>query len=126
MKHVLLLSLFFWATACYENQDSSSDDAGGLTINPGDSAQFIAAKTLFAGSCAGGGCHSDFSSKTEAQFVAQGFVVPGDPDSSTVYCRLQGSTGACGGDPKNMPLGQPALDSSELLIVSDWINTVSP
>ncbi len=124
MKHVIFFIFLILLTGCFENQDSSSGDAGGLTVNPGDSAEFIAAKTLFVGSCAGGGCHSDFSSKTEAQFVAEGLVIAGSPDTSKVFCRLQGSTGSCGA--KDMPDNQPALDASELQIISDWITAVAP
>lgn len=124
MKHVIFLIFIVLAAGCYKNQDSSSDDAGGLTVNPGDSAEFIAAKTLFVGSCGGGGCHGDFASKTETQFKSEGLIIGGDPDNSSVYCRLAGSTGSCGS--KNMPKNQPALDSTELQVVSDWIMSVAP
>jgi hypothetical protein len=126
MKRFIFITLLFLGTGCFENQDSNSFDSGGLTVNPSDSAEFVAAKTLFATSCGGGGCHSDYASKTEAQFVAEGLVIPGDLDGSRVFCRLQGSTGPCGGDSKNMPWMQPALAPAELQIISDWIAVVSP
>ncbi len=124
MKPAILLILLFLATGCFENENSSSDDATGLTVNPGDSVAFIAAKTVFSGSCGGSGCHTEYSSKTEAQFVAEGLVVAGNPDTSKVFCRLQGSTGACGS--KNMPRSQPALDAAELQMISDWITAITP
>ncbi len=124
MKHLISLMLIFLATGCYKNQDSSTDVGGGLTVVSGDSVEFIAAKTLFAGSCSGGGCHGDYSSKTEAQFKSEGLIIAGDPDNSSIYCRQQGSTGSCGS--KNMPKFQPALDASELQIISDWITAVAP
>lgn len=124
MRKVIFLTFIILATGCYKNQDSSTNDAGGLTVNPGDSVEFIAAKTLFVGSCGGGGCHGDFASKTEAQFKSEGLIIAGDPDNSSVYCRLAGSTGSCGS--KNMPKNQPALDSTELQTISDWITAVAP
>ncbi len=124
MKSFFWMLCIFLITACFNVYNSESDTAGGLTIGAGDSAEFIAAKTLFSGSCAGGGCHSDFTSLTEAQFIAQGLVVAGDPDTSKVFCRLQGSTGSCGN--KNMPLSQPALSAIELQVISDWILAIAP
>ncbi len=122
MKHIIWCLLLIGMTGCFENQNSSTDDAGGLIVNPGDSPEFVAAKSIFSASCGGGGCHNDFASKTEAQFVAEGLVVPGDPDASKVFCRLQGSTGSCGS--KNMPQFQPALDAGDLQAISDWVTSV--
>ena len=124
MRHIIFFIFIFLATGCFKNQDSSTDDGGGIAVGSGDSVEFIAAKTLFAGSCSGGGCHGDYSSKTEAQFKSEGLIIAGDPDNSSIYCRQQGSTGSCGS--KNMPKNQPSLDASELAIISDWITAVAP
>lgn len=124
MKTLFWIFCILLVTACFNVYNSDSDTGGGLSIGASDSAEFIAAKTLFSASCAGGGCHSDFSSLTEAQFIAQGLVVAGDPDTSKVFCRLQGSTGSCGN--KNMPSSQPALSAIERQVISDWIMAITP
>jgi hypothetical protein len=121
MMRFLLLTIVFLNTSCFENQNSNSNDDGGLVVNPGDSAEFIAAKTIFASEC--NGCHA-YASKTEAQFLAEGLVVPGDPENSQIYNSLQGSSGPLGN--KDMPDGRPALDSGELQIIFDWVTSVTP
>lgn len=126
MKKYLLLAVCLILSGCLEVENSSSQDSGGLTLNPDDSPEFAAAKTLFSTSCGGSGCHNNYSSFTEAQFIAQGLVVAGDPDASRVFCRNAGSTGACSGDSKTMPLSRPALTVQQLQVISDWITNITP
>lgn len=123
MKYIFGFILFF-TSGCFDIYNSSTEGSGGLSVGAGDSPAFVAAKTLFTINCGSSGCHPDFGSKTEAQFVAEGLVVVGVPDSSEVYCRLAGSTGSCGS--KNMPQGQPPLDATQLQVVSDWISGITP
>lgn len=123
MTFLRLLFVIFILSGCLKTENSDSNPSG-VSVGAGDSVEFIAAKTLFSGSCSGTSCHNSFASMTEAQFKAQGLVVGGDPDNSRVYCRCTGSTGSCGS--KNMPSGQPALTPSELQVISDWIMAVAP
>ena len=123
MKYVICCFILLFASGC-DIYNSSTEGSGGLSVGSGDSPAFVAAKTLFTINCGSSGCHPGFGSKTEAEFIAEGFVVVGSPDTSKVYCRLAGSTGSCGN--KNMPQGQPPFDATQLQVVSDWITGITP
>ena len=41
-------------------------------------------------------------------------VLPGNADSSTLYCRVNGTV------PPQMPKGRPALDSTQLTTIKKW------
>lgn len=120
MKRVLLLlTTLLFATACFQTENSSSGDGGpDLSGSP----EFIAAATVMAAKCTS--CHYHaYHTQTEAQLVAQGEVIPGDPENSPIYYRLIGSTGANG--PKNMPQDGP-LTSGEMQTIVTWINSITP
>ncbi len=127
MKKCLLLAVCLIISGCLEIENSSSSDSAGLTFDPNASAEFIAANDVLVRNCSTSGCHfTNFGALTEDQFVAFGarLVIPGDPNSSPVYCRNIGSAGGCN---KNMPQSpRPVLSQLDLDALSDWITTITP
>ncbi|MBY0386078.1 hypothetical protein K2X05_13045 [bacterium] len=124
MKYLIGCFILFFTSGCLDIYNSSTEGSGGLAVGAGDSPAFVAAKTLFTINCGSSGCHPGFGSKSEAEFISEGFVVVADPENSKIYYRLAGSTGTMGN--KNMPQGQPPLDSTQLQVVSDWIMGITP
>ncbi|NJL24554.1 MAG: hypothetical protein HC902_04885 [Calothrix sp. SM1_5_4] len=107
---IMLLSV----SSCMQTENTSSLDAD-LYSDVGGSAEFVAARNVISQSCAN--CHN-YHTQTEAELVAAGLVVRGSPETSKLYYRLAGSSGASG--PKNMPTGS-SLPQSSLDAISTWI-----
>lgn len=123
---VLLFTLVFMPLwGCLQTQNSSSGDRdqfGELPTEGEISAEFAAVRAIFASSCVAP-CHTYSSYKTEEQFIAEGLVVPGDPDNSEIYTALTGATSPTGR--KDMPIGSP-LTMDELAVFTTWINSITP
>ncbi|HUP56135.1 MAG TPA: hypothetical protein VM598_01695 [Bdellovibrionota bacterium] len=65
-------------------------------------------------------CHAHFGGwTTDADWVNNGYVVPGEPAESQVYNRLAGAH--LGIAPEDMPLDS-ALTSDELAAIREWID----
>lgn len=118
LKQVALPFLFCLLTAgCFQTENSSSGDSGPTAVG---SPEFIAASNMMARKCTS--CHYHvYHTRTEAQLIAQGLVVPGDPEASEIYYRLTGSSGP--GGPKDMPDDGP-LTPTEMAIMVTWINSI--
>ncbi len=71
-------------------------------------------------------CHSSNSAnvslnhRNTQDFISAGLVRPGNPGQSKVFYRLRGSGMETGSE--DMPLGRPALSSSDRAIVHRWIS----
>jgi mono/diheme cytochrome c family protein len=100
-----------------QTENSSSQDAKNYapTTGANDSVEFVAAKAIFASNC--NGCHT-FHTMTEAQMIASGRLVPGNPEGSSIYYRLIGSTGS--GGPKNMPQAG-SISATDVSAIRTWI-----
>lgn len=64
-------------------------------------------------------CHREFNT-TQKGLISLGFVVPGNPLTSSMYNRLQGSEGA---GTKNMPQ-TGSLTAEDRKIIKDWISGI--
>ncbi len=85
------------------------------------------AYAIFQQSCLG--CHGEHGSFTEdliiesaPALVADGAVVPGDPDVSELYKRLLGPTG----NGFQMPFNQPPLSDAAIETIRRWIQAGAP
>ena len=85
------------------------------------------AYAIFQQSCLG--CHGEHGSFTEdliiesaPVLVADGAVVPGDPDVSELYNRLLGPTG----NGFQMPFNQPPLSDAAIETIRRWIQAGAP
>ncbi len=121
MKNILLLiCTCLLSTACLYETSNSGDEG----IYGGDPA-FAAAKAVISTNC--GNCHGDWLNYSEAEMIADGLIVAGDPVSSSMVYRLNGSTPpSLDGNPKNMPLGGGALSTDDIAIIETWISGVTP
>lgn len=112
------LSLMFFAVACVQTENSSTLDESNYGDSTG-SAEFLAARTIFAQNCANG-CHG-FHGFSEAELIAQGLVIAGNPENSPIYYRIRGSSGSNGS--KNMP-PSGSLQAADLTAISTWIQNI--
>jgi hypothetical protein len=96
-----------------QTENSNSLDAD--TYNGTGSADFVAAKAVFAQACAN--CHI-FHTLTEAELKAQGYFTSGDPEHSKIYYRITGSSGGQG--PKNMPTNG-SVSAGDRSLIKTWI-----
>lgn len=97
-----------------------TDGGGGSTESP----QFLAAKAIFDAKCTSchqvGGTSPNLKNLTESKAVANGWVVKGNPQNSSLYYWLQGSVGS---GPKTMPKGG-SMSAQEVQTIADWINSI--
>lgn len=116
IKRLISSSLIYiFLTGCLQTENSNSGD-GYAPVGEG---LFLEANEIFATKCIG--CHHTFQNMTEAQLIAAGDVIPGDPEGSEVYYRLNGSSGA--GGPKNMP-SSGSISLEEVMVIYDWISSI--
>ncbi|MBX3020231.1 MAG: hypothetical protein KF799_01030 [Bdellovibrionales bacterium] len=114
---VVLTVLLVNASGCVQTENSSALD-GSRYDDIGGSAAFIAARTIITNNCTASGCHPDMAAATEDDYISANRLVPGNPEGSTIYNYLQGSTGS---GPKSMPKNASALSSADILTIRDWV-----
>lgn len=109
-KFIIVIFFFSLVCAnCVQTQNSNTrDELAFATMGIG---------SIVAANCAS--CHADFNNLTSAGWISRNLVIPGDPENSPLYYRLNGSLGSKG--PKNMPLGS-SLTSADVEFVRDWIS----
>jgi len=123
MKSFLLLLtltviMAFGVSSCVQTHNSSSSDAATYGSIVGTD-NFQAAHQILVSKCIG--CHTDFGATADV-LVSSGYVVTDDSLNSPIYYRLQNSDGSNG--PKTMPMGAPALSSSDLAAIKTWIDSM--
>jgi mono/diheme cytochrome c family protein len=110
--------------SCGKVYNSSSYDSDIYGEGGGGTPEFQAAQAILRDNCAT--CHTQASHQTwgnisEAQFIAQGLVVPGSLSGSQLYTKIAGnSTGIAG----NMPPSGGNLNSTQLQTIETWINNI--
>lgn len=98
---------------------------GGPTgpVTPGESAEFLAVKTMVDNTCLGchgsGSAYGSLANLTEAKAISGGWIVPGNANSSKLFYRLYGS-GV--GAQQTMPSASGGVSAPEVQAVRDWIN----
>jgi mono/diheme cytochrome c family protein len=115
-----LICLLGSASACgpqLENFVTGDEARYGVTAE--GTAEFQAALTVLNNNCVA--CHSDYGSLSEAEWIASGKVVAGNPSASTLYQNIRGS----GVGAQNMPPSS-TIGPSELSAISTWITNASP
>jgi mono/diheme cytochrome c family protein len=117
LRMTLVFAITFCLSACIQTENSSSLDGDSYGTATG-SPEFIAARLVFLQNC--NGCHA-YHTQTEAQLIAQGLAVAGNPEGSKLFYRLAGSSGASG--PKNMPTGG-TLSNDDLTAVFTWLQNI--
>lgn len=123
MKHLkIVFFLLILNFACGKIENSSSQDKYLYSPNTDGSLQFTAAVAVLTAKCSG--CHGEWSGFSESDFILSGLVVAQSPSTSKIYYRNQGATSGVG--PQNMPTSGSALTGSELQVVTDWINAITP
>lgn len=98
---------------------------------------------LFAGTCAGAGCHVDTDAPAEGLDLSSGalcaeligvpsaqnpqmtLVAPGSPEASYLLCKLEPECAERGATAR-MPLGSGALDQASIDLVASWIADGAP
>ena len=122
LKLFISIAFLLNLSACGKIDNSSSTDKSlyGAIIDTG-SSDFLAVKTMIRNSCIS--CHAEWNSYTSADFIASGLVVIANATASKLYYRNQNATSGAG--PRNMPNGgQAALTEAELIIMTNWINSL--
>lgn len=114
MKFLLLL---FFLISCQDYNTNSFDRTRyGNPVGEGP-AKIIQNKCINCHS----GEHDSWAGLTDAQWVATGLVIPGDPDNSLFIKRIY-NTGISG--VSNMPIGGGALPNDEYQALKDWIQNI--
>ncbi|WP_437737080.1 hypothetical protein [Sorangium sp. So ce1335] len=121
------------ATTAATGPDAATTTSAATGSEPTGCAE---ATTLVAEKCATSGCH-DANSKAAGLSLAAGWetavrsqasvcggmvLVPGDPDASSIYAKVQPNV-PCGG---RMPFGKAALGDSEIACLHDFIAALAP
>ena len=115
-----ILSLFCFVGCLQTENSNSADDSYG-----GGTPEFVAAKSVLRTNCTTS-CHQhQFETQSEAELIAQGYIIAGDPSGSSLYYRIKGSTGGPGGASKDMPTDKE-ISNSDLTIIEDWILSIAP
>lgn len=127
-----ILFLGLGLTACSQ-EGSELPDAG----TPPGSCASSPVLTVFATRCSNGGCHvtggqypeltasglSAWMGKSSRAMPNEPLVVPGNPEASWLYRKVNGTQGAGGG--AVMPLGA-AMPIAEASVIRDWIASGAP
>lgn len=111
MRFIGLVLLILSLCSCLQTENSNSLDDDLYSDND-------AVRMIISQNCAA--CHV-YHAQSDAELMASGLVIPGDPENSKLYYRLVGSTG--GNGPKNMPTSG-ALTFTELTIIKEWIQNL--
>jgi len=110
--------------ACGKVYNSSTYDASAYGAATG-SANFLAAQAIIKANCAI--CHVQPSHQawggmSEADFISQGLVKPGDLAGSLLYTKIQGNRSGVAGD---MPQGGTPLTSDQITVIETWILNIT-
>lgn len=108
-----IFSLLIVALTAGCGAEHSSD---GVSVTSG----FASVRRILAVRCAS--CHAELASYGESDFIARGYVLPGNPSASSLYRYLRGS-GA--GGPESMPK-DGALAAHEVSSIAGWIREMGP
>lgn len=136
---LLGLGVSVGAAACSSDNKGTptgSSGSGGGGGNGGNCAT-EPVLAVFASRCSNGGCHvtggqypeltasglSNWMGKNSKALPNEPLVVPGNPDGSWLYRKVNGTQGANGGP--LMPLGA-AMPISEAQVIHDWIADGAP
>lgn len=114
MKRLLIFLCMACSVGCLQTENSSSGDG---FLPTGGSEAFNAANQVITNRC--NTCHHiGWAVLTEDWFINEGYVLPGDPEASPLYYRIQGSLGPLG--PKTMPT-VGTITAGEREILYNWI-----
>lgn len=118
MKYILIFFCVALSSGCLQTENSSAGDG----LAPDGSAMFEAANRVIADRC--NMCHHvGWALAQEDWFVDEGYIIPGDPEASPLYYRIQNSLGPMG--PKTMPtIG--SIPANERDIIYNWILQILP
>lgn len=135
LRRVLaILSLLATSVAVACSDSDEGPLISGPSVIPEPTFAFIQ-QEVFNPSCARSGCHAGSqrpdlrASNAFANIVdvasSRGtpYITPGDPDNSYLYLKAVGASGISG---VRMPRGRPALSSSVLDAMREWIETGAP
>ncbi len=112
---VVLTVCLLGLSGCLQTENSSSVD----DVETVDGSElFKAANSVLKNKCAQ--CHQGYA-EDEASLLEQGVVVPGFPESSTLFTALIGSTGVGRHD---MPLNG-SMTSTEIDTIAEWITNMA-
>jgi hypothetical protein len=147
------LSLVLALAACGGSTGPDTNDPDGNDSNDGTTSPCSAAadptaslscdvQPIFSASCALSGCHAGPSPAENLDLgtgAAFGAIVnvpavqaalmrirPGQPDSSYLVHKIQGTQASVGGSGVRMPLGRAALSQAQIDTVRAWVSAGAP
>lgn len=113
LKYILVFVVaIMMSVGCLQTENSSALDGH---IPDGDEV-FLAVNQVFSNRCSAP-CH-DFHLQDVTSLISTGRVIPGDPESSPIYYRMQGSLGPNGN--KDMPTFG-TINNTERELIYNWI-----
>lgn len=116
----LFLSVLALFTSC-QDYNSNSFDTRYRRVELTGSAGFEPAYYILQQRCASCHFHNEWGEYTKEQdWIDEGYVVKGDPDSSRVIFRIINH----GGTASNMPLGLGPLPNDEYQDLVDWVEDI--
>lgn len=123
--NLILASLLLVLTSCQDYNSNSNDDERFSEVELTGSAVFKESAYYIlqqrCTSCHSSGIHNSWAGYTNEQdWIDEGLVVKGDPDSSRAIFRIinHGSTDS------NMPLGMGPLPNDEYQDLVDWVENI--
>jgi len=110
---------------CGKVYNSSTYDATSYGSADG-SPQFLAAQAIIKADCAA--CHTRpshqaWAGMSEADYINQGLIKPGNLSGSSLYTKILGNRTSI---PGNMPDGGTPLTAEELTTIENWILNITP
>lgn len=120
--HVKILYILIFSSSCIQTKNSSSSDQGvyeNTSIDTSTPAgqRLSSAYNVIKNNCLG--CHSSMNMTTDSQWIQSGYISSGQPTSSILYCRIQGST--CGA--QDMPK-DGTISNDDLNKIKVWIENI--
>ncbi|WP_373997754.1 cytochrome c [Bdellovibrio bacteriovorus] len=98
----------------------TAPSSDGDEVNP----KFVIAKAIYDAKCISchksGGNSPNLVNLSESKALSNGWVVKGNPQGSTLYNVLKGSSGS---GAKSMPSGG-SISAAEVQAIADWINSI--
>jgi hypothetical protein len=122
-RRYAFLMLIFLVAGCKDETPLEGGSPSTVVFPSQEVSYAQHVQPLFNQACALAGCHDNGTHQSELRlttyfntvFATQGVVIPGQPESSTLIFRIEGTAG------QPMPLNSPPLNQNQINGIRTWI-----
>lgn len=120
LKMILLTSTYALflgiSLGCGKFKNTNSADQALYGFTNAGGPEFKAAFPVLAKNCTG--CHSQWNSWNETDFVTNGLIMGNSPEQSPIYFRIKDNDVGIAGD---MPTGSAPLSATDIALIKTWV-----